>query len=75
MSDEKAISPVIGILLIVLIAFILSALIASFSFNMADSMKNKAPDALIEFVSLERNLSAENYKDGFYIKFLHKGGD
>ncbi len=66
-KDEEAVSPVIGVILMVAITVILAAVIAAFVFGLGGSQTN-APTA---------SIVASNYPDtaGPDLKIQHKGGD
>ncbi|MFC6755724.1 MULTISPECIES: type IV pilin N-terminal domain-containing protein [Haloarcula] len=44
-NDDKAVSPVIGVILMVAITVILAAVIATFVLGLGDSLSNQAPQA------------------------------
>jgi flagellin-like protein len=48
-GDEKAVSPVIGVILMVAITVILAAVIATFVLGLGDSISNTAPQASFSF--------------------------
>ncbi len=66
-KDEEAVSPVIGVILMVAITVILAAVIAAFVFGLGGQQTN-APTA---------SIVASNYPDtsGADMKIQHKGGD
>ncbi len=66
-KDEEAVSPVIGVILMVAITVILAAVIAAFVFGLGGQQTN-APTA---------SIVAANYPDtsGADMKIQHKGGD
>ena len=66
MSDEGAVSPVIGVILMVAVTVVLAAVIASFVFGIGDDLGEPAPNAQIEF----------DYDDDTGEVFVvHTGGD
>jgi flagellin-like protein len=65
-KNEDAVSPVIGVILMVAITVILAAVIAAFVFNLGGSQE-KAPTASI--------VAANNPEGGYDMKITHKGGD
>ena len=65
-KNEEAVSPVIGVILMVAITVILAAVIAAFVFNLGGSQE-KAPTASI--------VAANNPEQGTALKITHKGGD
>jgi len=66
-ADEKAVSPVIGVILMVAITVILAAIIAAFVFGMAPP--EMAPQASI------RGTVAQDAEGNHYIRLEHQGGD
>jgi len=64
-SDDRAVSPVIGVILMVAITVILAAVIGTFVLGLGDQVSNTTPQATI---------SAEGVSDG-YITLSHGGGD
>ncbi len=65
-NDDDAVSPVIGVILMVAITVILAAVIATFVLGLGDQVSNTAPQA---------SFSTE-YDDGNdWVKFTHEGGD
>ena len=48
-TDEKAVSPVIGVILMVAITVILAAVIGSFVLNLGGSLQQSAPQASFDF--------------------------
>ena len=67
-KDEEAVSPVIGVILMVAITVILAAVIAAFVFNMGGSL-NQAPPTVS--ISATNNAADSDYD----IKIVHSGGD
>ncbi len=49
LSDDKAVSPVIGVILMVAVTVILAAVIGAFVLGFGDSLSEPAPDAQIDF--------------------------
>jgi len=49
LNDDDAVSPVIGVILMVAITVILAAVIATFVLGLGDSVSNNAPQATFEF--------------------------
>jgi archaeal type IV pilus assembly protein PilA len=66
--DEEAVSPVIGVILMVAITVILAAVIAAFVFNMGGSL-NQAPPTVS--ISATNNAATGTYD----IKIVHSGGE
>lgn len=69
-KDEEAVSPVIGVILMVAITVILAAVIAAFVFGMGTELKT-APKAQLSAKVINNGGSAGNDS----ILILHKGGD
>ena len=67
-KDEEAVSPVIGVILMVAITVILAAVIAAFVFNMGGNLSTAPPTVSI----IATNNAADSDKD---IKIVHSGGD
>ena len=67
-KDEEAVSPVIGVILMVAITVILAAVIAAFVFNMGGSLNQAPPTVSISAA----NNAADEVKD---IKIVHSGGE
>ncbi len=49
LADDKAVSPVIGVIIMITVAVILSAVIGTFALSLGDSPTEAAPDAQIDF--------------------------
>jgi len=49
LTDDDAVSPVIGVILMVAITVILAAVIATFVLGLGDSLSNQAPQASFDF--------------------------
>ena len=67
-KDEEAVSPVIGVILMVAITVILAAVIAAFVFNMGGNLSSAPPTVSI----ICTNNAADSALD---IKIVHSGGD
>jgi len=65
-DDDDAVSPVIGVILMVAITVILAAVIATFVLGLGDSVSNTAPQASFSF---DYDDSADE------LKITHDGGD
>ena len=63
-TEERAVSPVIGVILMVAITVILAAVIGAFVLGLGDSVSETAPSAQISF----------DYSDGD-VTVTHEGGD
>ena len=80
-DDGDAVSPVIGVILMVAITVILAAVIATFVLGLADSLSNTAPQATFSF---DYDQSAGNGGDDDFsstgtsdgtLTVIHNGGD
>jgi flagellin-like protein len=72
-TDDSAVSPVIGVILMVAITVILAAVIGTFVLGLGDQVGNNAPQATFEF-------SYNDDNDGWgtdvdYMNVTHEGGD
>lgn len=65
-TDDDAVSPVIGVILMVAITVILAAVIGSFVLNLGGSLQNSAPQANFEF---DYDTNADN------VNITHTSGD
>lgn len=65
LNDDDAVSPVIGVILMVAITVILAAVIATFVLGLGDSLSNTAPQASFDF----------EYSSGSTVTITHTGGD
>ncbi|MFB6129391.1 MAG: type IV pilin [Salinigranum sp.] len=70
LSDRQAVSPVIGVILMVAITVILAAVIGTFVLGLGDQVSQSQPNANIGF-QYNINNGAGNHK----ITITHKGGD
>jgi FlaG/FlaF family flagellin (archaellin) len=68
-TDEDAVSPVIGVILMVSITVILAAVIGTFVLGLGDQVQNNAPQATFSFDYEER--AGPN----FDVTVTHDGGD
>ena len=71
LEDEGAVSPVIGVILMVAITVILAAVIGTFVLGLGDQVNSSAPQASMEF-------TYSNYSDGtpgVDVNITHTGGD
>ncbi|MFB9810965.1 type IV pilin [Haloarcula sebkhae] len=73
-NDDSAVSPVIGVILMVAITVILAAVIATFVLGLGDSVSNTAPQASFSFDYIEDD-SADNAGDVGVVTVTHNGGD
>jgi len=73
-ADEKGVSPVVGVILMVAITVILAAVIASFVFGFGQKMGTTAPNAqLVLSDAADELTSGDRNESIFYID--HMGGD
>ena len=64
-TDDSAVSPVIGVILMVAITVILAAVIGSFVLNLGGSLQNTAPQASFGF----------DYNESDGVNITHQSGD
>ena len=80
LSDDDAVSPVIGVILMVAITAILAAVIATFVLGLGDQVSNTAPQASFSFdydAGTDRNGTSPpspSTNDG-HLTVVHDGGD
>ena len=67
-TDDRAVAPVIGIILVVAITVILAAVIGGFVFGLSDSATEAAPNAQVSF-------TFEEDEGDYDITFVHESGD
>ncbi|WP_311170613.1 type IV pilin N-terminal domain-containing protein [Halobellus ordinarius] len=65
-TDDSAVSPVIGVILMVAITVILAAVIGSFVLNLGGSLQNTAPQATVDF---------QYNQTGTDVTVVHESGD
>ncbi|GCF14049.1 hypothetical protein Harman_19840 [Haloarcula mannanilytica] len=70
--DDDAVSPVIGVILMVAITVILAAVIASFVLGLGDQAQQATPQASFSF---EYDASAGDESDSGLLTVTHDGGD
>lgn len=70
-NDDRAVSPVIGVILMVAITVILAAVIGSFVLGLGDSLSETSPTATYEWSQSEIDGNAGNYT----ATVEHTGGD
>jgi flagellin-like protein len=79
LGDDDAVSPVIGVILMVAITVILAAVIGTFVLGLGDQVSNTSPQASFTF-NLEDNVdydgtaSVDNAEDGDILSITHDGG-
>jgi flagellin-like protein len=69
MKDETAVSPVIGVILMVAITVILAAVIAAFGFGFGSNLNQKGPTASIQLSNVQETTGIVD------LKIIHKVGD
>jgi flagellin-like protein len=72
-DDSRAVSPVIGVILMVAITVILAAVIGTFVLGLGDQVQETAPQAQITIE--EADLQAGSNSGGDGVTFSHNGGD
>ena len=70
-TDDDAVSPVIGVILMVAITVILAAVIGTFVLGLGDQVQNNAPQATFSFDYSEDGSVADSYE----VVATHDGGD
>jgi flagellin-like protein len=70
-TDDDAVSPVIGVILMVAITVILAAVIASFVLGLGNQAQQSTPKASFNF----QYESVPNHEDSGKLKISHDGGD
>lgn len=76
LTEDRAVSPVIGVILMVAITVILAAVIASFVLGLGDSVSGQAPQAQLSFSSTQDYQDTTGGStDENGIKVTHDGGD
>ena len=73
--DDDAVSPVIGVILMVAITVILAAVIATFVLGLGDSLSNTAPQATFSFEYNEDASDSYNGTNAPTLNITHDGGD
>lgn len=74
-DDESAVSPVIGVTLMVGITVILSAVGATFVFALGDSVSNAPPQAIFTFEYDESGSDSDSIGSNGVLTITHDGGD
>ena len=69
-SDDRAVSPVIGVILMVAITVILAAVIGTFVLGLGDQVQETPPNAQITITNV-----TDNGTDVTDVTFVHNGGD
>ena len=68
--DDRAVSPVIGVILMVAITVILAAVIGTFVLGLGDQVQETAPNAQISITNITHDGT-----DVTSVTFVHNGGD
>ncbi|GAB3326867.1 type IV pilin N-terminal domain-containing protein [Haloplanus salinarum] len=69
LTEDRAVSPVIGVILMVAITVILAAVIGTFVLGLGDQVSESAPQASMSF---DFNIGADS---GDYVNITHEGGE
>jgi flagellin-like protein len=72
-QDEDAVSPVIGVILMVAITVILAAVIGTFVLGLGDQVQSSAPNANFQFEYTD-NGDGHNGESGDTVTVTHNGG-
>lgn len=71
-QNERAVSPVIGVMLMIVVTIIIAAVVSAFAGGFAESQK-KTPSAQLDVqIQTEKDASGSYYAQ---MLFVHKGGD
>lgn len=73
-KNERGVSPVIGVILMVAITVILAAVIASFVFGLGANAPKSAPQAQLSMSDASETLSSNSGSDSVFT-ISHQGGD
>jgi flagellin-like protein len=75
-TDDDAVSPVIGVILMVAITVILAAVIGTFVLGLGDQVSNTSPQASFTFdFNDEADYDNDNSVEGDQLTITHDGGD
>ncbi|WP_255196501.1 type IV pilin [Halorarius litoreus] len=73
-ADEDAVSPVIGVILMVAITVILAAVIGTFVLGLGENVQDSAPQANFQFEYVQKQVTAGgSMEDG--VSITHTGGE
>jgi len=76
LNDDRAVSPVIGVILMVAITVILAAVIGSFVLGLGSSVQQTAPNANFQFDYTSQGTSNDaDSAEEFTVTTTHTGGD
>lgn len=73
-SDEEAVSPVIGVILMVAITVILAAVIGTFVLGLGKNVQDSAPQANLQFEYPSDIYEDSGYDDADSLSITHTGG-
>ncbi|MFC7175840.1 type IV pilin N-terminal domain-containing protein [Halosegnis marinus] len=73
-DDEDAVSPVIGVILMVAITVILAAVIGTFVLGLGDQVQSSAPNANFQFQYPSADYESSSLEAGDVIEITHNGG-
>ncbi|SEA08745.1 flagellin N-terminal-like domain-containing protein [Haloplanus vescus] len=74
LTEDRAVSPVIGVILMVAITVILAAVIGTFVLGLGDQVSENAPQASFSF-DFSANGSTFNGESGDNVTVTHEGGE
>jgi len=72
LDDERAVSPVIGVILMVAITVILAAVIGTFVLGLGDQVQSTTPQASFGFDTSQQEISGDSYTA---VTVTHQSGD
>jgi flagellin-like protein len=75
LTDDRAVSPVIGVILMVAITVILAAVIGTFVLGLGDQVSDNAPQASFSFDFADTNDDGFNGNADDYTNLTHEGGE
>jgi len=73
--DDRAVSPVVGVILMVAITVILSAVIGTFVLDLGQSVGEIGPTASMSFEDHDDTFDPDDGNEEGFIEFDHQGGD
>jgi len=74
LSDEGAVSPVIGVILMVAITVILAAVIGTFVLGLGDQVQSSAPNTNFQFAYSDTNNDGYSANSDDEVTITHNGG-
>ncbi|WP_411967035.1 type IV pilin [Haloferax sp. YSSS75] len=75
LADDDAVSPVIGVILMVAITVILAAVIGTFVLGLGDQVGDTAPQASFAFDYTNNSAHTDSTLDGDVLEITHESGD